>query len=276
MEPVVAFCNPDGTTRVPIREDRVWSVMYQKLKHFRDAYELDLNGRTIIDVGAARGEFLATTVSVWPKARFCLCEADARWEPNLRDTVEKVSRVTQTQHEIFMRPISHTDGETRAFWSLSTRPEGLSGFYPEAQEYLESNPEYRPVNVCTTTLDSLFGHLKDVSFVKVDVQGGEMDVMRGARALLERCRPFVLLELPIVPYNTGVPDMRASLNIMAELNYKLLDIWDVHEFRLENGSEIGVQADVLFAPHDFQDKFSSRKEKLRSRKGPEEFGDILL
>lgn len=44
------------------------------------------------------------------------------------------------------------------------------------------------------TLDSCLAGELDVDLIKVDVEGYELEVLRGARALLERCRPVVIVE----------------------------------------------------------------------------------
>ncbi len=44
-----------------------------------------------------------------------------------------------------------------------------------------------------TTLDTF--QLRDVSFIKVDVEGHELEVLRGAEATLRRCRPMLLVEV---------------------------------------------------------------------------------
>ncbi|MDQ1038828.1 FkbM family methyltransferase [Streptomyces sp. V3I8] len=51
----------------------------------------------------------------------------------------------------------------------------------------------RALNVRCLTLDSL--DLHDVGFIKIDVDGGELAVLRGAKTLLARDRPALFIEL---------------------------------------------------------------------------------
>ena len=51
----------------------------------------------------------------------------------------------------------------------------------------------RQVDVPTATLDSF--ELEELSFLKIDVEGHEAAVFRGATRTLERCRPIVLVEI---------------------------------------------------------------------------------
>jgi hypothetical protein len=57
-------------------------------------------------------------------------------------------------------------------------------------------PSSRTVEVKQTTLDATWEELASppVSLIKCDVEGGELDVLRGARRVLASCKPAVLLE----------------------------------------------------------------------------------
>jgi FkbM family methyltransferase len=45
-------------------------------------------------------------------------------------------------------------------------------------------------------------NLPNPDFVKLDVQGAEIDILKGAGDLLDGCS-LLLVECPIVPYNLG-------------------------------------------------------------------------
>jgi hypothetical protein len=57
---------------------------------------------------------------------------------------------------------------------------------PDATALVEQNVELR-------TLDSL--NLQDVGFVKIDVEGHELDVLRGGAETIQRNRPHLLIEV---------------------------------------------------------------------------------
>jgi FkbM family methyltransferase len=44
------------------------------------------------------------------------------------------------------------------------------------------------------TLDRQLRDLTELRFIKIDVEGGEIDVLRGGERLLRRTRPFVAVE----------------------------------------------------------------------------------
>ena len=49
------------------------------------------------------------------------------------------------------------------------------------------------ITVKSVTLDSL--HYEDIGFIKIDVEGNELDVLHGAEELIERCKPTVMCEI---------------------------------------------------------------------------------
>ena len=57
---------------------------------------------------------------------------------------------------------------------------------PGAEELIEIEAELKPLD------DFALG---GVDFIKIDVEGHEVEVLLGAAATIERCRPMVLIEL---------------------------------------------------------------------------------
>ena len=137
----------------------------------------DHNG-VAVDVGAWFGPW-----THWLSRRVDHVHA---FEPNpdvaavLRSTV----RSNVTVHEV---AVSDASGPA----PLSLSGHGLGS---EGRSSLQALPDAtRQVAVPRATLDSL--DLDRVRFVKVDVEGHELRVLRGARGLLERWHPVLLVEL---------------------------------------------------------------------------------
>ena len=75
----------------------------------------------------------------------------------------------------------------------------------------------------------LFGKLERLDFIKCDIEGYEVIVMREMRPLLERHRPTVLIE-------TGGENRPQIIELFTELDYK--------GYTLENGREIPLAPDT--------------------------------
>jgi hypothetical protein len=61
--------------------------------------------------------------------------------------------------------------------------------------------------------------------IKADVQGAELDVLRGAPKALEHAK-LVVLECPIVPYNFGAPTIDEYFLFMDERGFTVLEFAD--------------------------------------------------
>jgi hypothetical protein len=77
-----------------------------------------------------------------------------------------------------------------------------------------ADADLRTFTVPITTIDELLGaRLRRLAFVKCDVEGHELSVLRGARATLARCRPLLLVEIGGDPDDT----QSSAHAVMAEL-----------------------------------------------------------
>ena len=75
-----------------------------------------------------------------------------------------------------------------SFGSLELRPSATTEFIGQAIDYSDD----KMVPVQRITLDSL--QLSRVDLLKIDVEGMEMEALEGARQLVEKCRPLILIE----------------------------------------------------------------------------------
>ena len=74
-----------------------------------------------------------------------------------------------------------------------------------------------------STLDALLGpDAPRVDFVKLDVQGYELEVLRGAARVMEQARA-IFLETSLVPVNNGCPLTHEVIQFMDAGGFRLLD-----------------------------------------------------
>jgi hypothetical protein len=93
-----------------------------------------------------------------------------------------------------------------------------------------------------TTLDAVMAAHAPTGevFLKLDVQGAELDILKGAPRTLERTST-VLLEASIVEYNLGAPRIADVISFMRDRGFVLFDVWDLRRI----GSVL-AQVDLLF------------------------------
>jgi FkbM family methyltransferase len=96
---------------------------------------------------------------------------------------------------------------------------------------------------------------EDIAFVKIDVEGAELEVLEGIKSLLIEYRPFIIIEiLPV--YNMSNADrlhrQQAIERLLSELGYMVLRILkqgDSEVKSLEIISEIGVHSNLNYCDY---------------------------
>tara|TARA_B100000131_G_scaffold313989_1_gene350139 strand:+ start:2788 stop:3483 length:696 start_codon:yes stop_codon:yes gene_type:complete len=107
--------------------------------------------------------------------------------------------------------------------------EGLCDLVLEAGN---NSGSYRTISGCSIemrTIDSF--KINDVSYIKVDVQGDELKVIKGAAKTIEKFRPVLSVE---AIYNKNI-DIPLLTFIVKDLGYKLLDVSSKDYIFIPNG-----------------------------------------
>ncbi len=184
----------------------------------------------VIDVGAYEGEWTQLALPCFPAARFLLVEAQPAKEEILRTVRDGAAgRVTYDIALLGAAPRPAADFYLGELGST---------LYPE-----QTAAAMRPVRLPMTTLDDLVAaqSIPGRVFLKMDVQGAELDVLAGAPGVLART-DVVLLEASVVAYNAGAPRVAEVVARLRELDFLLYDIWDLHRI-----DAVLAQVDLVFA-----------------------------
>jgi FkbM family methyltransferase len=147
-------------------------------------------GMTVLDIGAYSGLYtLTASVRVGREGHVIAFEPSPFQRKRLQWHVW-LNRCSNVRIE--NAAIGSKEGE-EIFFSVRGRSAGYSGLRPP-----EVEAATRPIPVRVTTLDSYLRRhsVGSVDFIKVDVEGGELDVFKGAVDLLrQQVRPVILCEL---------------------------------------------------------------------------------
>jgi FkbM family methyltransferase len=90
----------------------------------------------------------------------------------------------------------------------------------------------REVAVSTVTLDELKrrGELARMDYLKLDVEGAELDVLRASLELLDNCKA-VKVEGSFLPQRTGQPLVAELAEFLLARGFEWIDVADVHRWR---------------------------------------------
>jgi FkbM family methyltransferase len=176
----------------------------------------------VVDVGAAVGAFTLQCNRVFPDSRYLLIDP---LEEN-RDSLEKVTKRISNA-EYVLAAATSKPGEV----TMNVHPDLVgSSLYIEKEAGLDGVSRKVPA----VTLDDL---CRDCSvpgpyLIKVDVQGAELDVLSGAREILDKTE-YIILEVSLFQFVEDGPQLSDVVTFMKShgfvvydifgLNYRLLD-----------------------------------------------------
>ena len=221
-----------------ILNDGVWEV--HNIVYIRNFV---LPGFICVDVGANAGYLtLPMAERCGPTGRVIA------FEPS-REVREKLLRNLALNREILGPVEVRTEGLGAGTEIRYLDCEQGAVGYGNAQLQETGTPGKVPTTVIT--LDSL--GLPHLDFMKIDVEGMELDVLRGAQQVIERCRPIIVYEtLRALPPEKH----RGSEEFLTALGYKLFVI----DFQSEVLQEVAYpnypQDDVLALPSQVFEKLS--------------------
>jgi FkbM family methyltransferase len=169
----------------------------------------------ILDIGANTGQSARLFHGVWPLAHVTSIEANERCLQTLSLFADEVhhAMVSDSEREV-------------TFWEHDANEVSLGNSY--YQETLGCFPHTRPVQRQTTTLASLLAGKPPYELVKLDIQGAELDAIRGGRDIIRQAR-YVICETQYPPpTNAGAPLREDIERELAELGFGdgiLLEWW---------------------------------------------------
>ncbi|MFP6735983.1 MAG: FkbM family methyltransferase [Rhodospirillales bacterium] len=196
--------------------------------------KINFNPLSVLDIGAYSGDWTRAFKEVFPQAKVLMVEAQAQKEAELA----KVKMdLPGTDYVIAL--LGQEERDSVPFFLMKT-PFGSTGssIYEEQTSF---NREKQ--NLPMTTLDRLVQDRKEGQciFIKLDIQGAELDVLDGAPQVLSGVE-FVFMEVGVLEYNKGAPLFDETVKRMAQKGFVVFDVCEQH--RLSNN--ILFQIDVLF------------------------------
>jgi FkbM family methyltransferase len=195
---------------------------------YRRLLAKDWQPNAIIDVGAYRGNWTRLVRRVFPAVPVLMVEAQESKSAQLQALCRELDGVSFES-----AVLAGESGQEVTFYEMETG----SSYFPEQSNAPRTARTYK-----TRTLDELARGMPGPLFLKLDVQGAELEVLAGAAETLRRCE-LVQLEVALLPYNKGAPTMLDVLSYMSERDFVPLDI---SGFSRPNGVDL-AQIDVLFA-----------------------------
>jgi FkbM family methyltransferase len=179
-------------------------------------------GATVIDVGANIGAHTLSLAScVGPTGRVVAVEPTQYAFERLREHIslnpELAPRITARQAMLMGSPSAALAEHIESSWPLEV---------PATAHHEHAGVAKATTGASVATLDDLTAELAlaKVDFIKLDVDGYEVEVLRGSRRVLSDFRPTVFFEYaPYVIDEKGY-DAHEMIRILREFGYRFTDL----------------------------------------------------
>jgi len=180
------------------------------------ALRLVKRGDVVIDVGAHIGTFsLRAARCVGAGGRVVAFEPNPAAATRLRS-----AKIRNGFDQLCLRQCAVGGQEGQAELRVPEQGDmGSASLFEIAREDIE---ETAVIKVELTTLDRLRAEELDapISLIKIDVEGAELDVLDGARSLIIRDRPFLMLECNPAALKTAGRDAEGLLSRLRDWGYE--------------------------------------------------------
>ena len=200
----------------------------------------------VVDVGVADGTFEIYTV--FPEAYYLLIEPLEEFMPAMRWIAGRY------QADITLAAAGGEEGQVAIRFGQAHEDMHGATVIPS----LGSGPS---PGLCTRTIamrriDSLVDNLQRAGpiLLKVDTQGSELEVVRGASGVLDRIE-VIILEVSLFNFGQAQPEMVEVVSFMSGLGYVPYDMFGGYNRPLDNAL---AQIDIAFVKSDGRFRCDSR------------------
>jgi FkbM family methyltransferase len=167
-----------------------------------------------IDIGANQGNFLETIVKLSPNGKHYAFEPVPKLAQYLK--------AKYPQATVLNAAVSDTAGETE-FHVVENNP-ALSGIAERTD--LSPTDVIQKIKVPMVKLDDIIPKTEKIDLVKIDVEGAELNVFRGASETIKRSRPHIIFEHGLGPASCYQSNSELVYDELAALGLEIYRLAD--------------------------------------------------
>lgn len=164
---------------IPLTKNHLYDKQTQKI-----IAALPYNGNCI-DVGCYKGEILDLMLKAAPRGKHYGVEPIPDKYKDLEAKYHSVSNCTVLN-------FAATDQEGTADFNFVISNPSYSGLLK--RDYDRPEEQDKTITVSTDLLDNLIPADLKIDLIKIDVEGAELQVLRGAKGIIRKCKPIVVFE----------------------------------------------------------------------------------
>jgi len=203
---------------------------------------ISFNLETVYDIGASDGSF-TNNISQY-------LHEDTKYhlfEPYEYPEIEV--DVDHQWHKVYL-----SDRERKVDFYINDEFHTGNSYYREDTEAFDN---IEPLKVTTISLDKYVAenNLPLPDLIKIDTQGSELDILKGAEYCLKNAS-VLILELPLIPYNIGSPNIAEIIDHIRSKRFVPLTVIQEHQI-IDDSINIGMaQVDIAFVKVQGRSRFT--------------------
>ena len=171
------------------------------------AAELQPNANGI-DIGAHEGEFLKLLIKYAPQGKHWA------FEP----LPEYFTRLTDTFKQVAVHHIALSDRSGKATFYKAVGAEAMSGLKPQ---HYPVPVQLEPFQVTIAPLDALIPKEAQIDIIKIDVEGAELQVLKGGLNTINRCKPVIIFEFAQLHAEAYATTPDGMYRFFEDINYTI-------------------------------------------------------
>ena len=185
----------------------------------------------VLDIGAYEGHWKDMFKSIYPNSEVFMIEANKDKE-----------KILKNKGKYFIGLLGSEDNKLVDYYKCSTPKTPHTG----NSVFLENTSHsFISEKRKTIKLTSVPNILDKYDLIKMDVQGSELEIIKGGLDIIKQSN-FLLLELSLIEYNQKVPLANEVMTYLKKNNFELIDIFDVYY-----QNNMAIQFDGLFKNKSF-------------------------
>jgi FkbM family methyltransferase len=203
LREILLFC------QIPLTRNMRYDILTKKI--LKRTLQSD---SSCVDVGAHKGEVLRTILQFAPQGKHFA------FEP-IPSLYERLNHKMGTQVRVFPFALSNQEGRT-TFHLVKDDP-AYSGL--RRRLYKSENTQVEEIEVEVKRMDDLLAaRTQAIHLMKIDVEGGELDVLRGAKSILETDGPLLIFECGkgATEFYNNTPEM--VFDFLKEKGYRIYSL----------------------------------------------------
>lgn len=172
---------------------------------------MDIKPKVIYDIGACIMHWTKEARKIWPDANITMFDA--------MDHAQFLYEESGLRY-FCGGPLGNENKQVK-FYENAMNPAGNSIYKENTEFFTEQHAVEKSMRTLDSVVDGMKLELPDL--VKIDVQGAELDVLRGAQKTLKTCNDIVI-EMQHEEYNLGAPKVEEVSEYLNSIGFELVSV----------------------------------------------------